>query len=375
MSGTVDVYGSLENWDAHLRRELDDVARAYTFDMDDSIEGPHLEAFPQLRESIRFLNEDVLPAYQSADRAAIDHQRTHRWLAKTAILSGGFAIAFAILQLALRQSFPSWTWLVAALEGVAVFAGLTAVVVGLIAKFDKQWLLKRHIAERLRMLKFQALGRAELWAQDQEAWRAWVRTERAAICAIDDITQVKEWSKSGVAEVVEPPAPSRADNEALNSAIALYYCRKRVGFQVAYFERQSQKLNESTWLHRAGLPLFFASVVAVVLHFGADMLATRAGDTATAHLWELIGIWTLALAALLPTVSFGVRAWVGAFELARSAHLFDAKAHALAKSSTDLYTDRARCASTMHHIAHVEHFLEHEHREWLRLLMEAEWFL
>jgi hypothetical protein len=30
---------------------------------------------------------------------------------------------------------------------------------------------------------------------------------------------------------------------------------------------------------------------------------------------------------------------------------------------------------TLYHIAHIEQFLADEHREWLRLLQETEWFL
>lgn len=70
-----------------------------------------------------------------------------------------------------------------------------------------------------------------------------------------------------------------------------------------------------------------------------------------------------------------VRAWIGAFERIRSAHSYEAKHHALEKCTKDLKCDEADCAATMHHIAHVEHFIEHEHREWLRLLLDAEWFL
>ena len=70
-----------------------------------------------------------------------------------------------------------------------------------------------------------------------------------------------------------------------------------------------------------------------------------------------------------------MRAWIGAFERTRSSHLFEDKHHGLMNTFEGMEHDEGDCAATMHHIAHVEHFLENEHREWLRLLLEAEWFL
>lgn len=362
-------------WDEHLAQQLEDPKRAYTFDMEEKPESEHLAHFPRLAEAIRFLDEQVKPAYARADSEALLHQKRHRLLSRVAIIGGGLAIGFAILQLALKQSLPAWTGMVGWLEGVAVLAGLAAVVFGLWAKSDDQWFIQRHVAERLRMLKFQALGRTEFWSGQMEEWRRWVGEELAGIQAIGDIKTVKAWATSGHAEPFEPVPPACLQDETALATV-IYYRRKRVDFQAAYFRRQSERFKmEAPWLHQAGLPLFFGSIVMVILHFIADYAGHHTHDHAAARFWEIVGVWALALAALLPVLGFGARAWIAAFERTRSAHQFQAKHRGLVRSSDDLARDQADCAATMHHIAHVEHFLEHEHREWLRLLLDAEWFL
>lgn len=364
-----------EQWDRHLAQQLENKDRAYTFDMEEAPEREHLAHFPRLEEALRFLDEHVKPVYSSADSEALLHQNRHRLLSRVAILGGGLAIGFAILQLALKQSLPGWTWMAGALEAVAVLAGLAAVGFGLWAKSDDQWFIQRHRAERLRMLKFQSLGRAEFWASQMDEWRRWVSEELAGILQNSEIKKVKEWATSGQAEPFEPVPPACLQDETALATV-IYYRRKRVDFQAAYFRRQSERFKkEAPWLHQAGLPLFFGSIVMVILHFIADYAGHHAHDHAAAHLWELVGVWALAMAALLPVLGFGARAWIAAFERTRSAHQFKAKHRGLVRSSDDLVRDQSNCGATMHHIAHVEHFLEHEHREWLRLLLDAEWFL
>lgn len=366
----------LEEWDRHLARELENKGRGYTFDMDEGPEQTRLARFQSLEEAIRFFDEAVKPPYKEADDRAVSHQKKHKMLAKVAIVGGGFAICFAILQLAIKQSVPAWTVMVGWLEGFAVVIGLVAAAVGLKAKFDYQWFIQRHIAERLRMVKFQALGQTEFWGGQTGEWQDRVRGMVAEIKAISDIKTVKAWATEGSAAPVEPPPPNCPADRIATAAIAIYYRRKRVDFQAAYFKKQSEKLVKgNAVLHHAALPLFLASIGAVALHFAADYIAAQTHEHPARQAWELTGVWALAFAALFPVLGFIARQWLGAFEGPRSAHLFQAKHRALGKSSENLGLHRADCVKTMHEIAHVEHFLEHEHREWLRLLLAAEWLL
>lgn len=363
-------------WDVHLAAEIESKDRAYTFDMDDAPERVLLERFPKLAEALRLIERELLPQYEKANTAAITHQTNHTRLSKIAILGGVLAVCLAILQLALKQSVPALAGLAGWIEGVAVLGGLVAVGVGLWAKFDQQWFIQRHIAERLRMLKFQSLGQREYWCGSTEEWLGWVRARVSEIVAISDIKVVKKWAHDGSAEPVESQPGDCRESEIEIRAAAIYYWHKRVEFQAAYFKKQSARHRKSRGrFDRVGLPLFFTSIGAVILHFAAEHFAGSAGSIEAKHGWEIVGVWSLALAAILPVVGVGFRGWIGALERTRNAHLFDAKQRGLATTSKSVNQDQGDLAVTMHHIAHVEHFLEHEHREWLRLLLDAEWFL
>lgn len=367
------------SWDSYLGEQLKSPARLSSFDMDDQPDVEWINRIPLLKHAIEFLNANIRPLYEAADKAASADQRIHRMLARIAIVTGGLSIVFAVIQLALQTTAPTaaeslWPEIIKASEAFAVLFGVTAVFVGLYAKFEHKWLTERHKAERLRMLKFRALGRADFWSANTQHWEAWVNKEVDEISKIEHIEEIREWTSSGRAEpdVMVPPIRNA---DALDADIAAYYRRKRVEFQSDYFLRQSERLGRhSPMLNKPGLALFLSSVVAVLVHFGAEYLEHKTHDEHVIELLEKTAIWALALAVVLPIVSLCIRAWIGAFEFARSAHLFRAKHNALKLSSENMQSE-TEFGDTMRHIANVEHFMEHEHREWLRLVMSAEWFL
>jgi hypothetical protein len=349
--------------------------------MDDTGEVDLLKNYPTLEEALVFLYNTVGVAYDKANADAMRHQTTHGRYSAIAILGGGAAVVLAILQFALMQSniSPGGAF---GLEIIAALAGTIAVVIGLRAKRDKHWFIQRHIAERLRMLKFQSLGMPSLWCGDIERWKESVHAKLDALlkpAGSDDsvFAAVREWARGGKAEPVEPKPGECINSEDEIRAIASYYRIKRVEFQAAYFQDRSERFDKKTSkLRHAGLPLFFASIAMVILHVIAYFKHEHHGNAeGPLDGWTIMGVWTLALAAILPVFSFGIRAWIGAFEHTRSASLFGAKSRQLASISADVARDAASLELTMRHIAHVEHFLEHEHREWLRLMLEAEWFL
>ena len=94
-----------------------------------------------------------------------------------------------------------------------------------------------------------------------------------------------------------------------------------------------------------------------------------------AHVWELASLWGIVLAAALPVAGIGVRAWSAVFELSRKARSFAAKHLAMHKAVARLGDGRDELPVILSHIRHDELYLVQEHREWLRLLLGAEWFL
>ncbi len=357
----------------------DDAVHRDKFDMlDDDDDLALVASWPVLHDALTWLHEHVGKPYETADSAALSYQTSHRRIGRTAIVAGTAAIVLAIVQLALKQSWPQLLWGAGLLEVIAVVAGLISVCSGLWWKYDRQWLQQRHRAERLRMLKFQSLARPELWRDDLERWQAWVNEHRQRIDSVSDFSDIEAWCHEGRAEI-DPLSTEQVSDPARVRALAAYYLRKRVNYQACYFKKQSARHAKQVGrLRHFGLPLFFASVISVLVHFGADVRAhtlIEIGQTDAAQWWELIAVWALALAAALPVIGVGVRTWTTAMEHARSASLFAAKHQALVRVHKHIEQDATDSTAVMRHIAHVEYFLENEHREWLRLLLDAEWFL
>jgi hypothetical protein len=229
------------------------------------------------------------------------------------------------------------------------------------------------------MLKFRSLGHPMLWSGNLAGWQSWVAGELAGLQGVDQFERIKEWAACDRAEVMDLPAGLAMSDPSIPRGLAIYYEHKRVGFQADYYQRQSEKHRSQVMpLHRHSSGLFIASLSCVILHFAASFLAVRfstQGDVHVAQVLAKTATWAVALAAILPVLGLGARAWTLALEHARNASLFVAKYGALLEACSHLQADAADMAKTLRHIAHVEHFLEEEHRGWLRLLLEAEWFL
>jgi hypothetical protein len=348
-------------------------------DMNDQGELSLLEACPKLQAALRWLDERLYPMWKAADSEALRSQRRHWLLARVSICAGVGAIVVAIVQLALQQSWRQWLGLTVVLEVLAASAGLIAVAVGLTAKFNRRWLCQRHRAERLRMLKFQALGRPELWCDDSSVWEDWVESQLKKLENTRSFQEVEQWSTEGEIEPETTVSPACQISPEQVQALATYYRFKRIDYQAAYFQRRNLDYQGRTsrWRHLS-LPVFFISVAFVLTRFGAEFIASQYdGGTPSheRHHWEILSLWCAAAAASIPVLGLGVRAWFSVFELPRSASLFAAKQQALIRASSQLRRDSCNPAATLSHIALNEHFLEGEHREWLRLLLEAEWFL
>jgi hypothetical protein len=167
-------------------------------------------------------------------------------------------------------------------------------------------------------------------------------------------------------------------------ALADYYRVKRLLYQQAYFDRQAKKADIHSWATRwkMSLIIFSASVIIVLMHgvlavFG--FLTDKGEHGAAGHNdhygLHQIEIVLVGLAALLPVLGFGFRAWSAAFEFPRSRNLFRAKSHALNMSIQGIDEDAHDLLKTMNHISVSEHFFLGEHREWCRLQMESEWYV
>ena len=116
---------------------------------------------------------------------------------------------------------------------------------------------------------------------------------------------------------------------------------------------------------RLGPILFLGSVLAVLVHFGLDLLDRWRGVEANTTALIL-------LAAALPTLGAGIRTLRTAYEFARNTSRYRAKAIGLPRLNHLLLKEKDP-VSRLRLLHYCEELLEFEHHEWCRLMIEAEW--
>jgi hypothetical protein len=324
-----------------------------------------------LRDALTLCRNTVEVAFRQADALALRHQRYHRLVTITTAVFGTTAVLLAIVQLS--GLFPGM-WPVQ-LSGIAVGFALIAVITGLVSSQHLNWLLERHRAERYRLLKFRFLIDPVLWSGGREKVKARMerlKEEVADIAALDR-QALRRWIDED--EVPEMPAQlvhGKTDEKTIRNLVD-YYQEKRLGVQMDYFSTRAHRnvrMQRFTWF----LPpfFFFSSILAVSGHFIYDIVTSAQGshvEVSTANLFVLF----VVLAAAFPVIGAGVRSLRTAYEFARNNSRFRAKLVALSGLDERLRQENDPEA-IFRDLWSCEQILESEHREWLRLMIEGEWF-
>jgi RyR domain len=373
-------------WEARLEKSMrairDDPedSRSWNYDLDDEdeIESAEIDAFPALRGTLLAFQERLYPAWKKADARASELNRAHRAVALWAIWPGIAAIVLG----AIRAEFAhpgTFNTSLTVLEFAAASIAAAAVARGFLGKTRDRWLAARQASERLRVAKFRALADESLWS-DSGVWHARWSGEVALLEHLDP-AQANAWVSGGSAEPRIPEVSAQRIPAAELAALSAYYRSKRQEYQHHYFHTRAEQHRDDLWMLRLKLPilLFVLSVVCVLVNgilALAGPSAAKLGESAAplGQTFEL-GSALLVMAAILPVIGFGLRAWFSAFELPRRAHLFESKARELADAIRRMHRDRCHPRKTFTHIELGEHFFESEHREWCRLILEAEWFV
>jgi hypothetical protein len=178
---------------------------------------------------------------------------------------------------------------------------------------------------------------------------------------------VRDWLEND--EVPTPPdsvlglaVPPAATIELID-----YYRTRRLEYQLAFFlKRANEYLKLQKVTMHVPAALFLASVGAVLIHYGYDFYTH-------AERLDTFSRWMIVLAASLPVIGGAIRTFVLAYEAARNAYRYRAKAVALASIKSALEHATGPCSQFLA-LWFCEQTLENEHREWLRLMLEAEWF-
>ena len=324
---------------------------------------------PTLVRALTACNTIIADTYKTSNARAISHQRVHRTMALVAAIAGTIAVLLAIFQL--YQPLPlAWPMVV---ETLAAASATCAVVAGMVWAYQTRWLLFRHKAERCRLVKFRSLIDASYWCGDEAAWRTHLNDAIVTITALAPRDMLVWCRDETVVRRRTTPAPCSLDPETVRALVS-YYRTHRLKVQIEYFTDRAER-NEGfdRWTRTLPHILFFCSITAVFAHFLIDAWPLEEDGLHT------LSITFILLAASFPVIGAGVRTFRFSFEFARSASLFRAKQRALERLDRQLAAEadqvRPESSEILNILAQCEDFLEAEHREWLRLMIETEWFL
>lgn len=335
--------------------------------MDDSRDMP---AGQPLRAILEHCQQIIYREFSKADREALVKQRSYRGRAVRTAYLGSTAVILAIAQLALPAELTTFWWrslkfFLTVCEMLTAGFAILIILLGIGTYLKEQWLLARYRAERLRLLKFKFLLEPAMWSADDAA----IKLCRGDLCdQVQEISNsrfpaLESWIAEGtVPYVLKAPAPGLSA-EVLEELVA-YYRRKRLNFQADYLAGATTRAFKKDSRTRLVPPvLFFGSVAFVLAHFGVEV----------SHGLEVWARLLILMAAALPALGAGFRIYRSANEFARNASRFEANHNALR-----ILSERLRHAkdsmSAFREMGFCEQVLEADHREWQRLMVEAEWF-
>jgi len=304
-------------------------------------------------------------ALADVDAGANGLQRKYRRVVHQAVWGGFFALASAFA----AASFGQHVVFVLS-EAVAFGAMVAGVGEGLVRRHHQHWILARHRAERLRLARFRWLVNPQHWDLEAEALR---RLDPVLQAMVDEArrtgeTEMKRWCRD--APRTAPDLPDRPLSPAFVEAVKQYYVTRRLNDQLGYFIDMAERRERLDAITRI-LPAigFGVAVLLSVVHLVAEVVDRLSGaETIAAP-----GGWVLFLILVLPAAGAAARLLRTAFEFARNRQRFVTTAAELerARGRLDMAGKPGDVARAM---TLAEDALEQEHREWLELMLEAEWF-
>lgn len=358
-----------------------------------------------LGEFLRLCRDHLVAPFRNADEEAIESQTRHRWITRTSAVMGGASLVLAAVNISFLGRVRE--------EGIlaeAVLAVLATVLVftGIVRSWHGDWLLRRYQAEQLRLAKFRFLVDPDFWCEGAASAPGTRDRFLREIARIEAVQEEDLHSVAADEGVPALPSGSACGSipEPLRLEILTYYRRKRLAAQIGYFSATGRR--KRRWYQSpALLPcVFFASVLGVALHAWAHHVAQgndvsaaetsgerakaatpRVPDPTSASAApkekgtpprhsspvETFGALMLAASLGLPGGWAAVRTWRTANEFGRNRSRSLARFHSLSKIADRLRAD-APAADVFSDLGLAEHILAADQGEWLRLMLEAEWY-
>ncbi len=378
-----------------------DYATDEMFDSEEDLGAPG-----RLGEFLRKCAGCLLRPYDEADRRALNYQARYRRLATCTAWCVALTLLADAAYLAAKDSTTSGevkhvvqrvvqnetilTWIkpkvLARVESCLALVSLLLVALGLWLKWQKNWLLLRYKAERYRLLKFQLLTEPSLWGCGPDTeWESKLDKKAQAISRLKHHDLDKEAATEDVAKSPSADMCRVADPDDV-SRLLDYYKRRRLQLQLDYFKSAPAKLGRP-WLLRPWLApvVFLGAMVLLAVHALLDR--------------DLLFI----AAIFAPAMLAALRLRVTANETSRNYSRSRARKHALEQIAERLdhldVVSRPRMADAvpvrgqarggrvlgkiegpaevalvLSQVALAEQILSTDQHEWLRLMLEAEWY-
>ncbi len=336
---------------------------------------------PFLRSALAECNLVLAPAFDEADNAALRSRDRHRGVVKAAAILGNLAVLIAILTTMAANlgdaAIVSAESTIRGAEFVITLIAVGSIAVGVFAQLQQRWYLQRHIAERLSLLKYDAL--VDLFATSSRANAAsfdgWKSRLMAGVkgTAATTAGEMLTWAQTAHTFVHLAPSPEIAENTSSIGAFSAYYCRDggRLEGQEAYFRERAHRYKATDSRLGSPLPsLFLLSVVLSLAYFVYVLWLYRFVSVVPS---ASVGAVLTGLAAVVLIVINVLRVLRSSDEYARNTMRFGALYQAIHPLGS-----RLRVTHDPHQILQtivdIESLIEEEHREWLRLMIEAEWY-
>ena len=327
---------------------------------------------------------DVQPClrkdFEEADMSALRAQKKYRWAVGKAAILGLIALLIGLGQ---RIGLPETSggkkspnpWLV--LDFLYTLVALGFVLTAILTGKQGHWLNERFRAERMRLLKFKLLIDPRLWhagLRDLAPWRNRLETGRRTIA-----NQSEEILDALKLSDAMPDLPATDDCLAVEvpalQRLLEYYRRKRLGFQLEYFEGSARK--KMALANSRLPPVFFFVGISLVLCNDILEWATKDAQNRRIELTILV----LALASFaVPMGWSAIRSLRGAHEFSRNVARSYARHAALAEVSSSLDTatagppERWDRPVIFGYLYLCEGILASDQHEWIRLMRDAEWY-
>lgn len=344
-------------------RPTDPTTREELYDTADEVAMPG-----RLGYYLKLCGDRLWPLFQRADAEALAYQSRYRAMSAAVTLLGTVAVLLGCAELIRPQWAGTLTWV----DGILAVLAAIGVLIGLGKKLHRSWLASRYRAERLRLLKFSAFADPGVW-QERGHGANWESAFEQSLDEIEGIEADELESISHHERIPDLPseAPAKAVPDETRRALAVYYRIKRLEPQIDYFHARARRVRSLD--NPVLLPLvFFGSLGIVLAHFGLTIVRRVVGLHEAAGL-DRIGDLLIGLSLALPVAWAGVRTYRSANEFARNRSRSLARESALrqiAKRLAEEPSPQALFAS----IALAEYILAADQHEWLRLMLDAEWY-